>query len=94
MSLVRPDWETLPRPSTQAANTQCYDAGMVGVSQKLNRKCYTVYCTHQVLNLWPLVCESNILWEIYIMKQLLLIQQFWDTIDINNKNLDKKTTVI
>ena len=38
MSWVRPNWEILLWPNTQA-NAQFYDAGMVVVSQKLSRKC-------------------------------------------------------
>ena len=50
MSCVRPDRETLPRPSAHTS-TQLYDAVMVVVSQKLGRKC-TVPSESWTRELW------------------------------------------
>ena len=53
MSRVRPDREILPRPSTYTSERST-DSGMVVVSRKLGRK----YCTNQLYNPGPVVCES------------------------------------
>ena len=55
MSWVRPDREILPRSSTHITNTQLNNAVMVKVRGSIehDRK-----CTHLVLNLGLVVCES------------------------------------
>ena len=57
MSWVILNQEILPKPSTQAANAQLYDAVKVVVSQKLSRKCILPF-------LFGILILGNVKWHV------------------------------